>query len=417
VDPAADQPADKGLPAADQPADELADKPADKPADKAADPAADGDAKPVAAGPALGRDPLWARLLVVFGAVLALVAGGGITATKVLANRYDSTVKRDNLIAPEARAGGAAGGEQHARLVGPLNFLLIGSDARAEDPTAGARSDTIIVLHFPVTMDRAYLISIPRDLRVEIPPFAATGFRGSREKVNGAFEYGHGGSGGVQLLSATLSRLLGITFDGAAVIDFGGFDKVVRSLGGVDMCIDERTESHHVGHDKNGNFLAPWYGPDGEYRNLASTPEVYEVGCRHLAPWQALDYARQRKSIPDGDYGRQRHQQQLLKAMFDEARRQGIARNPSKLDSMIRAVGQSLTVDTNGVPLSDLVFSLRDVNPGDLVGVKVPSEPQIVGGISYVIALEDQARTLYDAIRDDTLDAWTNDNQTWINGL
>ncbi|MDT5035625.1 MAG: hypothetical protein QOE03_810 [Micromonosporaceae bacterium] len=364
-----------------------------------------------------GHDPVWARLLVVFGMLLVLTATGAITATKVVAHRFDTAVKKDRLIAPEARVGGGQGDKPHTTVVGPLNYLLIGSDARADDPSAGARSDTIIILHIPANLGRAYMISIPRDLRVQIPPFPATGFGGSREKINGAFDYGKGGSGGVQLLSATLSQLMGIHFDGAAVIDFGGFEKVVEQLGGVDMCIDERTESHHVGHDKNGNFLAPWYGPDGEYRNYASTPEVYEPGCRHLAPWQALDYSRQRKSIPDGDYGRQRHQQQLLKAIFDEARRQNLETKPKVLNSMIRAVGASLTIDTNGVPLIDLLYALRGVNPGDLVGVKVPSEPQTIGGFAYVIALDAEAPALYEAVRTDTLDTWTAGNPTWVNGL
>jgi LCP family protein required for cell wall assembly len=362
-----------------------------------------------------GRDPLWARLLIFLGVLLMLGASGAIMATKVVAARYDSTVRKGTLIAPGARSGG--GDQSRSSLTGPLNYLLIGSDARAEDPSAGARSDTIIIVHIPVTMDRAYLISIPRDLRVQIPPFPATGFLGAHEKINGAFEYGHGGDGGVQLLSATLSQLMGITFDGAAVVDFSGFQKAVGLLGGVYMCIDERTESHHIGHDKNGNFLAPWYGPDGDYRNYESTPLVYEPGCRHLNQWEALDYSRQRKSIPDGDYGRQRHQQQLLKAMFDEARRQGVATNPGKLDALIRSVGQSLTVDTNGVPLSDLVYALRDVKPADLIGIKVPSEPQDIGGISYVLALEDQASALYDAVRGDNLDNWVLANPDWVNGL
>jgi LCP family protein required for cell wall assembly len=364
-----------------------------------------------------GRDPLWARLLVVFGTLLMLASGGAITATKVLAHRYDSAVRKGTLIAPGARAGGSLGDESHTRVTGPLNYLLIGSDARAGNPAAGERSDTIIILHVPVTMDRAYLISIPRDLRVEIPPFPATGFRGAHEKINGAFEYGKGGEGGVQLLSATLNKLVGITFDGAAVIDFGGFSRVVNLLGGVTMCVDERTESHHLGHDKNGNFLAPWTGPDGEYRNYESTPEVYEPGCRRFDGWQALDYSRQRKSIPDGDFGRQRHQQQLLKAMFDEARRKGVVTNPRKLDSLIRAVGQSLTVDTNGVSLADLVYALRDIKPADLVGIKLPSQPQDIGGISYVLALEEQTTVLYDAIRTDNLDNWTVANPDWVNGL
>jgi anionic cell wall polymer biosynthesis LytR-Cps2A-Psr (LCP) family protein len=183
------------------------------------------------------------------------------------------------------------------------------------------------------------------------------------------------------------------------------------------MCVDERTESHHIGYDKNGKFLAPWTGPDGDYRNYASTPVVYQPGCQHMAGWQALDYSRQRKSIPDGDYGRQRHQQQLLKAIFNEARRQGIAGSPGKLDGLIRAVGKSLTVDTNGVPLADLVYALRGLSPSDMVGIKLPSEPQYIGGISYVLALDDQAPKLYDAIRGDTLYEWVINNPGWVNSL
>jgi len=377
-------------------------------------PVGPGNVRP--SGKLPGRDPLWARLLVIVGALLVLASSGAVAATKVLANRYDETVRKGSLIAPGARAN-AGGDEAHGRVTGPLNYLLIGSDARMGEPLSGARSDTIIIVHIPASLDRAYMISIPRDLRVQIPPFPKTGFLGSREKINGAFEYAKGGDDGVQLLSATLSQLVGITFDGAAVIDFGGFEKVVKLLGGVNMCIDERTESQHVGHDRNGKYLAPWYGPDGAYRNYESTPEVYEPGCRHLEPWQALDYSRQRKSLPDGDFGRQRHQQQLLKAIFDEARKQGVVTNPRKTDAMIRSVGQSLTVDTNGVSLADLVYALRDVRPADLVGIKVPSEAQDLGGISYVIPFEAQSDTLYGAIRDDTLDSWVVQNQQWVNGL
>ncbi|GAA1800771.1 LCP family protein [Planosporangium flavigriseum] len=341
-----------------------------------------------------------------------VLASTTITTTKVLANRYDAAVKKGNLIAPKARSGGDD--QPGSKLSGPLNYLLIGSDARADDPTAGQRSDTIIIVHVPVSMDRAYLISVPRDLLVQIPPFPATGFPGSREKINGAFDYGRGGEGGVQLLSTTLFDLTGIAFDGAAVVDFGGFTKVIEQLGGVDMCIDERTESQHIGRDEDGKFLPPY---NGDYRNPASTPEVYEPGCRRLAPWQALDYSRQRKSLPDGDYGRQRHQQQLLKAMFDEARRQGLATSPRKLDSLIRSVGQSLTVDTGGVPLADLVYALRGVSPTNLVGIRLPSDTQDIGGISYVVAHEDQAAKLYEAIRDDDLDIWAGQNTAWVNGL
>ena len=347
--------------------------------------------------------------------MLVLAASGAITATKVLAHRYERSVHHDVLLAPQARATDNA--PAAATVTGPLNFLLIGSDLRDTAPDAGQRSDTIIIVHVPASMDHAYLISIPRDLQVDIPPYPPTNFAGSREKINGAFQYGQGGAGGIQLLSATLTQLTGIRFDGAAVINFDGFQKAVDLLGGVQMCVDERTESIHYGLDRNGKFLAPYSGPDGEYRNPDSTPMVYDVGCYHLAGWEALDYVRQRKTIPDGDYGRQRHEQQFLKAVLDEARKQGVASDPIKLDRLIQAVGSALTVDTNGVDLAELMFGLKGVNSGSLVGLKLPSYPQDIGGISYVLPYQDQADGLYAALRSDSLDDWVASNSQWVNQI
>jgi len=362
-----------------------------------------------------GRDPIWARLMVFFGALLVVVSGTVVVGSRVLAHRYDSSVNKQNLLAPAARVTGPAA-ERHSTIVGPLNYLLIGSDLRANNPEDGQRSDTIIIVHVPVSLDRAYLVSIPRDLRVHIPAFPATGFNGGTEKINGAFQHGGGGNGGVQLLSQTLTEMLGIRFDGAAIIDFGGFQKAVQQLGGVDMCIDVRTVSHHIGYDKNGNFLPPYDGPDGEHRNLASTPVIYYPGCQHLAAWQALDYVRQRKGLPNGDYDRQRHQQQFLRAVFNAAQEKHLTTNPIALDGFIRAVGQSLTVDTNGVALDELMFRLRNLGPTRLTGVELPSVPEDRGGISYVIA-KPEAQGLFGAVRDDTLDTWTTDNPTWVNNI
>ncbi len=359
-----------------------------------------------------GRDPLWARLLIVFGTVLVLLAGGSITAQRILSNRYDKSVHHDKLLDPVARATPPP---PHSSLQGPLNYLLIGSDARVWAPANGQRSDTVIILHIPVSLDRAYLISIPRDLRVDIPPYPPTDFRGARGvKINGAFQYGGGGRGGAQLLSATLTNLTGVRFDGAAIIDFDGFKQVVEMLGGVTMCIDERTESQHVGYDKDGNFLAPWRGDEGQIRVHESTPYVYEVGCRHLKAWEALDYVRQRKSIPDGDWGRERHQQQFLRAILDEAIRQNVVTDPIKLDAFLRAVGSSLTVDTGEVPLDELVYGLRSIRPSSLVGLRVPGVDQYVNGYAYVLQTE-LADSLYAAIRDDTLEQWTATNASYVN--
>ncbi len=368
-----------------------------------------GDASGGAPPP--GRDPLWAKLLVAFGAVLVLLAGGAIGTERVIAIRYERAVGKGKLLAPQARA--TAGPQRRAVLSGPLNLLLLGSDARSGSPDAGERSDTIIVVHIPASMDRAYLVSIPRDLLVEIPAFPATGYAGGHEKINSAFERGGGGTGGIQLLSHTLTDLIGIQFDAAAIVDFGGFKKVVDLLGGVDMCVDIRTESIHVGFDKDGNFLSPRYGPEGAYRNPASTPKVYEPGCWHFTGWEALDYVRQRKTLPNGDYDRQRHQQEFLRAVADRVRDKGLATNPIALDRLITALGDAVTVDANGIPLDELAYSLRGITSSTLAGVTVPSEPRLIGGISYVIGLA-PSEALYRALRDDTMAAWQAANTSWV---
>jgi LCP family protein required for cell wall assembly len=336
------------------------------------------------------RAPRWSKILITVGAILVLLSGGAIAGLKTLTQRYERSVHRAALLDPEVRTQPTPdSGPVPNQVAGPLNFLLLGSDARDKDPSNGQRSDTIILVHVPATMDRAYLISIPRDLRVEIPAFPDNNFAGSTEKINAAFNYGGGGVGGYQLLSKTLHELIGVTFDGAAIINFDGFQSAVSLLGGVDMCIDERTVSIHTGF-------------------------VYQPGCQHLAPWQALDYVRQRETLPNGDYDRQRHQQQFLKAIFTEALSRGVATDPIKLDRLIRAVGNSLTVDTNGTDLADLVFSLKNIQPSAVVGIRLPSYPTMIGNTSYVLPY-DTATSLYEAVASDTLDAWVAANGSWVN--
>jgi LCP family protein required for cell wall assembly len=337
------------------------------------------------------RGPGWAKALIAMGTVLVMLAGGGVVALRILADRYDHAVTRAPLIDPAARAQLRNGRPVAAGVSGPLNFLLLGSDARINIPSMGQRSDSIILVHVPASLDRAYLISIPRDLRVHIPPDPATNFGGAHEKINGAFQYGGGGIGGYQLLSRTLNQLTGVRFDGAGIVDFDGFKTAVGILGGVDLCVDVRTESIH-------------------------THVVYEPGCQHLQDWQALDFVRQRELLPNDDYDRERHQQQFLKAIFATALHQGVATNPIKLDQFIRAVGGAMTVDTNGVSLADLVFGLRNVKPTALVGIRMPSVQETIGGIAYVLPT-DETPALYRAIVSDTLDTWVVANQSWVNPI
>ncbi|MGB2567829.1 LCP family protein [Micromonospora citrea] len=311
-----------------------------------------------------------------------LLAALAVVGMKALSSRYERTVTREQLLAPDAR-------QARTDLDKGLNYLLVGSDRRAGSPRPDQRSDTILIVHVPPGMRQAYLISVPRDLLVAIPP--GNGYPGGPDKINAAYEHGGGGEGGTRLLSTTLSRLTGIRFDGAALIDFSGFKQVIDHLGGIRMCVQTEVRSIH-------------------------TNRVFTPGCHQMDGAQALDYVRQRYDLPGGDYDRQRHQQQLLRAVLDRAGQTDLRGDPVKLDRVLRAVGGSLTVDTNGVPLQDLALALRALPADALSGVQVPSYPQTIDQVSYVV-LDNGGAGLFDAVRAERVPDWATANPRWVTRL
>jgi LCP family protein required for cell wall assembly len=325
------------------------------------------------------------RRAVLAGATtLALLIGLAGIGGVFLVRRYNNAIGKDTLLAPGARSG------SQGSVKGPLNFLLIGSDERVDNPDAGRRSDTVMIAHISRSLDRVQLISIPRDLRVDIPPEPSMNFAGDTAKINAAFEYGHGGAQGAQLVSATLTDLVGIRFDGAAVINFAGLREAVDLLDGLELCVDVRVVSIH-------------------------TAKVFEPGCRRMTSTDVLDYLRQR-DFPDGDFSRQRHQQQFLKALLDRAVSTGIGGNPVKADSLLRAVAATMTVDTGQTTLTDLVLALRDLRPGGITGIKIPSYPETIDQLSYLVAAP-EAAGLFAAVRTDSLDRWALTNGEWVNKI
>jgi anionic cell wall polymer biosynthesis LytR-Cps2A-Psr (LCP) family protein len=105
-----------------------------------------------------------------------------------------------------------------------LRLLLIGADERKGDV---GRSDTLMVLQVNPTLRRATLLSLPRDLRVEIPGHG-------HDKINAAFA-----RGGPELSKQTVEQYLGLTLDGWVKINIEGFVKAVDTLGGVDINVED----------------------------------------------------------------------------------------------------------------------------------------------------------------------------------
>jgi LCP family protein required for cell wall assembly len=229
----------------------------------------------------------------------------------------------------------------------------------------------MLILHITAAHDQAYMISIPRDTIARIPADSSMGFNGSTEKINGAYTYGsmngRGWTGGATLATKAVHELTGIGFDGVVVIDFDGFRGILEAMGGVYLCVDKDMWSSHYTVNSQGKVsyavgADPQHGPP-------SNALWFRKGCRNMAAWEALEFSRVRHSA-NGDYDRQRHQQQLLRAMAKKATSSGVMTNPSKVKKLLAAAGSSLKMDTHGVDITDFIFGLKGLAAASLIPVK-----------------------------------------------
>jgi LCP family protein required for cell wall assembly len=328
----------------------------------------------------LYKDPRWALMSLRAGLVLVLLSGTAAAAATVVTNRYQNALQRDDLLGAAATYYAAPGKWSLDR---PLNILLIGVDWR-KGQTGMIRSDTVMVLHVPRAKDRAYLFSLPRDTIVNIPAMPSAGFSGGRDRLNSSFAYGAGmqqdRARGGRLLAATVKQLTGLPgLDGAVLIDFYGFTDVVQALGGMRVCVDAEVRSIH-------------------------TKRVFQPGCSQMSGIEAIDYLRQRKTVVGSDYGRQRHQQQFISSIADEAKRQNLAGNPVKVDALLRAAGRAMTVTTGPVQPIELMFALRGITTDRITTLETPGHSVHDARKQYLgEALEPVAYQMFRAVREETL--------------
>ncbi|MCB0953962.1 MAG: LCP family protein, partial [Microthrixaceae bacterium] len=146
----------------------------------------------------------------------------------------------------------------------PRNYLIVGSDSREsvdeDDPNAalflgddapgGQRSDSISILRVDPDGERIDVLSIPRDLWVELPD-------GSEQRINAAYAQS------TQTLIDTIDKNLGIPIHHFAEVDFVGFQRLIDALGGVPMYFDSAVRDKNSGLSISGAGCAVLDGPQG----------------------------------------------------------------------------------------------------------------------------------------------------------
>lgn len=213
----------------------------------------------------------------------------------------------------------------------PFNLLILGSDSR--DEGEAARADTVIVARIDPTDRRVWMLSIPRDARVEIPGSGVN-------KVNSATALG-----GPELMIDTVEDFLDLPIHHYMEIDFSGFQGIVDAMGGiyvdVEVEIDDPKAASHS-PERRARYIAPGYQLlDGEH---------------------ALTYVRSR-DFPDADFTRMRHQQNFFKALAEQSVRWN---NIQNLPRMADEFSRSVTTDMSVSQLIGVAQSMRGMGSGNV---------------------------------------------------
>ncbi|WUI00075.1 LCP family protein [Spirillospora sp. NBC_00431] len=321
----------------------------------------DGDTK---------RKRRWPRVLIAVGVFLVLVVAGLGGLVWQRQSSYNGNIDRIPGVMPDD------GAQRPGKNVeGTENWLLVGSDSRAEAATTGEgnqvwkpgrqRTDTIMLLHLPADRKKAYIVSFPRDSWVEIPGYG-------NQKINAAFSFG-----GPKLLIETIENLTGVRVDHYGAIDFEGFKSMTDALGGVTVNIKQSV-----------------YDP--------ARKKQWTAGKQKLDGEEALLFVRQRYNLPNGDFDRIKRQQAFLGALAKQAADRGTLTNPLKLDRFLSALTKSISVDegVSGGDMRSLAVSMRSVRASDVMFLTAPHKGTGSRGKQSVVLLDPaKANALFDAVK------------------
>jgi LCP family protein required for cell wall assembly len=216
---------------------------------------------------------------------------------------------------------------------GRVNILLAGNSADDPGHDGANLTDSIMVVSIDTKNNTGFMLSVPRDLWVDIP-------HNGYQKINAAYVDGQAQNfsepgyfkGGMGLLQEVVTQDLGIPINYYALIDYTAFKDAVNAVGGITITINSP--------DPRG-----LYDP---YANLKLPNGVVTLNGQ-----EALNLARARGDgpgaygFPQADFNRTQHQRQMLVAVEQKASSLGVATNPIKIGDLFDAIGNNVTTNLN----------------------------------------------------------------------
>jgi len=259
-----------------------------------------------------------------------------------------------------------------------IDLLILGIRGE-EDENGGLLSDMIMLASYKKDTGQLALISIPRDLYVDIPGL------GKKEKINYAYAYGETkeyGGGGLKLSKKLVSSIVGFNIDYAISVDFKAFQEIVDILGGVTIYRD-KPFIEDMQWQGEGSEVSPfWYKKQITDEATGETKEIWALhipaGKSVLDGNAALYYVRSR--FTTSDFDRTKRQQEVLLALKEKGLSLGVLTNPFKVIKIMDSLKRNLKTD---IP-PEKMFSLVDfARTADISSVKKFGFDTTVEGLLY----------------------------------
>lgn len=250
-----------------------------------------------------------------FGILLVLLVGVGIYAGNVYfktKQAVDKTYDTENQVTQDSFSGKQ-----------PFSVLLLGTDTGAlgRHETRG-NTDTIIVATVNPAKKKVSLMSVPRDTMAEM--IGTSEF--NVQKINAAYSIG-----GAKMAMKTTSTLLNVPLKYYVVMNMGGMRKMIDGVGGVDV-------------------IPPLsFTYDGH--SFTKGKKV------HLNGSAALAYSRMRYDDPEGDYGRQLRQRQVIMSILKHSASVDTLKN---LDSVLDSASTSIKTNITFNSMTNIIKNYRD---------------------------------------------------------
>ncbi len=244
---------------------------------------------------------------------------------------------------------------------GRINILLLGRGGGNHD--GPDLTDTMILASIDPVNHTASLISIPRDLWIDIPNEGAM-------KINAAWESGEfsylgseqTGSTNANVINAAFSQadqsvesVLGVPIDYNMIMNFQAFQQAVNTVNGVIVNVPTSLVDPTMAWENNNN------------------PVLAQAGLQAFDGAQALSYVRSRETT--SDFARAQRQRAVLVALENKVETLGIISNPLKLSSLFGEFGNNVATDLSMTDAARLYSIIKDINTNNVTSIGLADPP------------------------------------------